>query len=133
MPMRIQHIFSEAADTSALARGKPEAFLAAIVSTAGWAAAGPLFGWSDAWQLVANTVTNVVTFLMVFVIQNSQNRDSAAIQAKLDEILRITSPHSQLTGIENLTQEEIEKIKKPERFMAARQRTVRRDGLTVSA
>jgi low affinity Fe/Cu permease len=71
--MRIQHIFSEAADTSALARGKPEAFLAAIVSTAGWAAAGPLFGWSDAWQLVANTATNIVTLPNGFHYSNSRD------------------------------------------------------------
>jgi low affinity Fe/Cu permease len=68
------------------------------------------FGWSDAWQLIANTVTSVVTFLMVFVIQDSQNRDSAAIQTKLDELIRVTSPASDLIGIEDLTQEEIEMI-----------------------
>jgi len=108
---RWETVFSDFADSVAFITGKPLIFLAALASTFLWMMTGPVFGWSDAWQLVANTVTNLVTFLMVFVIQNSQNRDSAAIQTKLDEVLRAVAPHTKLTGIEDLTQEEIEKIK----------------------
>jgi low affinity Fe/Cu permease len=103
--------FSNFADKAAFITGKPLVFLAALTMTVAWGASGPLFGWSDAWQLIANTVTNLATFLMVFVIQNSQNRDSAAIQAKLDEVLRTVAPNTDLTGIEDLTQEEINDIK----------------------
>jgi low affinity Fe/Cu permease len=74
-----------------------------------------MYGWSDAWQLVANTVTNVVTFIMVFVIQNSQNRDGAALQAKLDELIRSGSGSNELVGIEKLTKEEIESLKRRNR------------------
>jgi low affinity Fe/Cu permease len=104
-------IFGNFADRAAFITGKPPVFLVALAITIGWGVSGPFFGWSDAWQLVANTVTNVATFLMVFVIQNSQNRDSAAIQTKLDEVLRAVAPHTNLTGIEDLTQEEIKEIK----------------------
>jgi len=106
-----EKIFSNFADKAAFITGKPLIFLAALAMTVAWGVSGPLFGWSDAWQLVANTVTNLATFLMVFVIQNSQNRDSAAIQAKLDEVLRTVAPNTDLTGIEDLTQEEIKDIK----------------------
>jgi low affinity Fe/Cu permease len=109
--MRIGKSFSSLAHAVAQNSGKPEAFLVVFLLTIAWLIAGPIYGWSDAWQLVANTVTNVVTFLMVFVIQNSQNRDSAAVQAKLDELIRSSSAKNELVGIEELTQEEIEGIK----------------------
>jgi low affinity Fe/Cu permease len=103
--------FSALADNTARVTGKPFVFIGACLVTAIWLATGPFLGWSDAWQLIANTVTSVVTFLMVFVIQDSQNRDSAAIQTKLDELIRVTSPDSNLIGIEDLTHDEIELIK----------------------
>jgi low affinity Fe/Cu permease len=70
--------------------GRPVAFLAALVSIVVWALMGPLFGYSDTWQLVINTATTIVTFLMVFVIQNTQNRDTAAMHIKIDELIRVT-------------------------------------------
>ena len=70
-----------------------------------WAASGPIFRFSDTWQLVINTGTTIVTFLMVFLIQNTQNRDGAAIQAKLDELIRVTAASNLLIGIEHLTEE----------------------------
>jgi low affinity Fe/Cu permease len=76
-----------------------------------WAITGPLFRWSDTWQLVINTGTTIVTFLMVFLIQNSQNRDSAAIQVKLDELIRVSAARNSLVGIEHLTDDELEDIR----------------------
>jgi low affinity Fe/Cu permease len=73
---------------------------------------GPVFSYSDTWQLVMNTWTNVATFLMVFLIQNSQNRDSSALQAKIDELIRTSAARNSFVGIENLTPEEIESIRK---------------------
>ena len=75
-----------------------------------WASTGPLFGFSDTWQLVINTSTTIVTFLMVFLIQNTQNRDNAAIQAKLDEIIRTSDSDNRFIGIEHLSDEELEAI-----------------------
>lgn len=72
---------------------------------------GALFGFSDTWQLVINTGTTIVTFLMVFLIQNSQNRDSAAIQVKLDELIRVSVAHNSFVGIEHLTDDELEDIR----------------------
>jgi low affinity Fe/Cu permease len=76
-----------------------------------WAITGPLFQYSDTWQLVINTGTTIVTFLMVFLIQNSQNRDSAAIQVKLDELIRVSTAKNSFVGIEHLTDEELEEIR----------------------
>ena len=109
--MSIAESFTEVADFIARASGRPVAFAMAVASTAFWLSAGPVFAFSDTWQLIANTSTSVITFLMVFVIQNSQNRDTAAIQAKLDELIRATEGHEALVGVEDRTQEEIEHIK----------------------
>jgi low affinity Fe/Cu permease len=88
------------------------AFLAALCVVVLWAMTGPRFGWSDTWQLVINTGTTIVTFLMVFLIQNSQNRDAAAMQAKLDEVIRaLDNARGQFIGIEHLTDSQIEDIR----------------------
>jgi low affinity Fe/Cu permease len=76
-----------------------------------WAVTGPVFQYSDTWQLIINTGTTIVTFLMVFLIQNSQNRDSAAIQVKLDELIRVGEVRNDFVGIEHLTEEEIEELR----------------------
>src|ERR1041384_7392804 len=94
------------------AAGQPLAFVIALATIIVWGITGPLFGYSDTWQLVVNTATTIVTFLMVFLIQNSQNRDAAAMQAKLDELLRaIDKARGQFIGIEHLTDAQIEKIR----------------------
>jgi low affinity Fe/Cu permease len=76
-----------------------------------WAISGPFFGFSDTWQLVINTGTTIVTFLMVFLIQNSQNRDAAAIQVKLNELIRVSKVHNSFVGLERLSDDEIEEIR----------------------
>jgi low affinity Fe/Cu permease len=105
--------------------GAPWAFSIALVMTVVWAVSGPVFGFSDAWQLVANTVTNVVTFLMVFIIEASQNRDTKATQLKLDELLRaITNARSSLINLESLSDEEMDGLQR--QFEALRRRAVSR-------
>ena len=92
--------------------GQPVAFVGAFALIVIWGITGPIFGYSDTWQLVINTATTIVTFLMVFLIQNSQNRDAAAMQAKLDELLRaVAKARGDFIGIEHLTDAEIEKIR----------------------
>lgn len=96
----------------AFAAGQPLAFVTAVGLIVIWGFTGPLFHYSDTWQLVVNTATTIVTFLMVFLIQNSQNRDAAAMQAKLDEIIRaIDDARGQFIGIEHKTEREIERIR----------------------
>ncbi|MDX3910187.1 MAG: low affinity iron permease family protein [Sphingobium sp.] len=93
--------------------GQPLAFIIALLIVIVWAVTGPLFRWSDTWQLVINTGTTIVTFLMVFLIQNAQNRDASAMQAKLDELLRASEgARNQFIGIEHLTEAQLEEIKK---------------------
>jgi low affinity Fe/Cu permease len=90
--------------------GRPITFLACILIVVVWAACGPVFHYSDTWQLIINTGTTIVTFLMVFLIQNTQNRDNAALQAKLDELIRVTQAKNEFIGIEHLSDKELEDI-----------------------
>src|ERR1700761_1097816 len=107
----MKRTFSDLATTVDQLSGRPLAFIVALLLIATWALTGPLFHFSDTWQLIINTSTTIITFLMVFVIQNTQNRDGAAIQAKLDELIRVSSARNSLIGIETLTQDEIEEIR----------------------
>ena len=108
----MRRIFEQIAGRVAAAAGRPLAFILALTIVLVWAISGPLFGWSDTWQLVINTGTTIVTFLMVFLIQNQQNRDGAAIQAKLDEIIRaVGHARNRFIGIEHLTEAELERIR----------------------
>jgi low affinity Fe/Cu permease len=90
--------------------GRPIVFLACVMIVIVWAVSGPVFKFSDTWQLVINTGTTIVTFLMVFLIQNTQNRDNAALQAKLDELIRSSTAKNRFIGIEHLTDAELEDI-----------------------
>ena len=108
----MDRIFTALATRIASAAGQPLSFVLAFGLILVWGVSGPLFGYSDTWQLVINTGTTIVTFLMVFLIQNSQNRDAAAMQAKLDELLRaVDKAREQFIGIEHLTDQQIELIR----------------------
>ncbi len=90
--------------------GKPVTFVAAVVLIVVWAVTGPFFGFSETWQLVVNTGTTIITFLMVFVLQNSQNRDGEAVQAKLDELILSSQAANEFIGIEKLDEEQLRKL-----------------------
>jgi low affinity Fe/Cu permease len=103
---RIAHVLSDAF-------GAPWAFFVAAVFILVWAVTGPMFGFSNGWQLIANTITNTVTFLMVFIIQSSQNRDTKATQLKLDELLRaIGNARSSLINLESLSDDEMDNLQR---------------------
>ena len=105
--------FTRLATIISTAAGQPLSFVMAVMIIVVWGVTGPLFHFSDTWQLVVNTGTTIVTFLMVFLIQNSQNRDGAAMQAKLDELLRaVDKAREQFIGVEHLTEREIEMIRR---------------------
>ncbi len=105
-------IFNQAAKWIARTTGHPGAFIGAVGLIILWAATGPLFGFSDTWQLVINTTTTIVTFLMVFLIQNTQNRDSEAMQVKVDELIRaIGGARNTLLNLEEMDEEEINAVR----------------------
>src|SRR3954447_17974372 len=107
----MRRFFNWWATKTSAAAGHPLTFTIAVGIVLVWAITGPLFHYSDTWQLVINTGTTIVTFLMVFLIQNSQNRDGAAIQVKLDELILVSTAHNSFVGIEHLTDEELEEIR----------------------
>ena len=117
-------LFGDIASQTSQAAGRALTFLIAVGVVVVWAVTGPIFQYSDTWQLVINTGTTIVTFLMVFLIQNSQNRDSAAIQVKLDELIRVGTVQNAFVGIEHLTDGELEEI----RTRCERRATVERLG-----
>ena len=121
--------FTRFAKRTAQLSGRPPAFGLAAGLVVLWGISGPLFGFSETWQLVINTGTTIVTFLMVFLIQNTQNRDNAALQAKLDELIRVSRAKNEYIGIEHLSDKELEHIlaaleqNRPHIFARARART----------
>ncbi len=109
---RTKHRFTKFARHVAATSGHPASFVAALVLIALWGVSGPLFGFSDTWQLVINTGTTIVTFLMVFVIQNTQNSDTEAMQIKLDELIKVSAKaNNALLRLEELDPDELERIK----------------------
>lgn len=120
-PLKDRGAFRRFARNSARWSGSPWAFALACAVIAAWLITGPIFRFSDTWQLVINTATTIVTFLMVFLIQNTQNRDSIAMQLKLDELIRATKGcHNAVLDIEELSEEELDKIKKGYSVLAKR-------------
>ena len=113
MPLEfaMEKLFAQSANKVSIWSGKPITFLACCLIVVVWAVTGPVFGFSDTWQLVINTGTTIITFLMVFLIQNTQNRDGAAIQAKLDELIRVSEARNRFIGIEHLTDSEVEQYR----------------------
>lgn len=103
--------FNKIAHRTSQIAGRASTFLIATSVIFIWAVTGPIFRYSDTWQLIINTGTTIVTFLMVFLIQNSQNRDSAAIQVKLDELIRVSTAKNSFVGIEHLTDDELDEIR----------------------
>jgi len=103
-------LFAKFANATAKATGSPVAFLLCVAAVVIWAVSGPVFKFSETWQLVINTGTTIVTFLMVFLIQNTQNRDGVALQTKLDELIRASDAMDEFMGIEKLTDKELEAL-----------------------
>src|SRR5690348_14904419 len=112
--------FSHAAHWTARQCGRAGVFMAAVGLIIAWALTGPLFHYSDTWQLIINTSTTIVTFLMVFLLQNTQNRDTAAIQLKLDELIRANqNARNMMLCLEDLSEEELRKVKATFEALAA--------------
>ena len=127
------HVFTKFAKWTARITGKPITFISAVVIILIWAATGPLFHFSDTWQLVINTGTTIITFLMVFLIQNTQNRDTEALQLKLDELIRSSrAARNEVLNLEELDDDELDEIRKEyyELAQAAHQELDERKGKT---
>jgi low affinity Fe/Cu permease len=106
----LDRLFGNFANAVSRAAGSPIAFLLCVASVVVWAASGPVFGFSENWQLVINTGTTIVTFLMVFLIQNTQNRDASALQTKLDELIHTSDAEDDFMGIEKLSDKELDAL-----------------------
>ena len=108
----MNNLFACFAQAAARQAGRAHTFVLALTVIVVWAISGPMFGWSDTWQLVINTGTTIVTFLMVFLIQNTQNRDTEALQIKIDELIRVNEQaRNRLLAIEDLSDKELDQIK----------------------
>ncbi|MDZ4864215.1 MAG: low affinity iron permease family protein [Gemmatimonadota bacterium] len=128
-PSTTRSRFTSFAKATARATGRPLAFILAVSVIVVWLVTGPLFKFSDTWQLVINTGTTIITFLMVFLIQNTQNRDAEAVQVKLDELLRSTAgAHNALLDLEELEEREIDQIRAGYARLAERARADLRRG-----
>lgn len=128
-PAKPSSWFARLAKKMSKVAGRPPAFLLAVFVVLAWLCSGPFFGFSDTWQLVINTGTTIVTFLMVFLIQNAQNRDSEAVQVKLDELLRVTmGAHNALLDLEELEERELDRIQRSYKALAERARQELREG-----
>ena len=122
-PTRSRSWFTRLTKWTAHATGRPLTFLLASLTIVVWALTGPLFGFSDTWQLVINTSTTIVTFLMVFLIQSTQNRDSEATQVKLDEIIRaIGNAKNELLDLEELEEKDLDRIRESYEELARKAR-----------
>jgi low affinity Fe/Cu permease len=121
--MNYKILFTRFAKQVARAAGHPLTFIGAVGVVVLWIVSGPLFGFSDTWQLVINTGTTIITFLMVFLIQNTQNRDTAALQIKLDELIRVSrAAHNALLDLEELDEEQLERIRRTYQVLAEKAR-----------
>src|SRR5438132_2107036 len=129
-PSSISKFFGNLANQTSLAAGRASTFLVAASVVVVWGISGPTFQFSDTWQLIINTGTTIVTFLMVFLIQNTQNRDAKAMQLKLDEIIRaLKKARNELVDLEDLSDEELKKLE--DQFKQLRQKA-ERDGTQLS-
>ena len=109
--MSAYRFFSDFSNAIARGSGRPIAFVAALALIVIWAVTGPFFGFSETWQLVVNTATTIITFLMVFVLQNTQNRDGEALHAKLDELILSSNAENRFIEAERLTEDEIRRLR----------------------
>ena len=129
MPMRTTSRFGRLARLTAHAMGQPVAFGTALAIIILWAISGPIFGFSDTWQLIINTGTTIITFLMVFIIQNTQNRDAEAMHIKLDELIRaMDQAQNALLNLEELEEDDLERIRANYLRLAEDARIELRDG-----
>ncbi|HEY9011330.1 MAG TPA: low affinity iron permease family protein [Devosia sp.] len=110
--MSASRLFSDFSNAIARGSGRPITFVAAVLLIVVWAISGPIFGFSETWQLVINTATTIVTFLMVFVLQNTQNRDGEALHAKLDELILVSNAENRFIEAERLTEDEIRRLRR---------------------
>ena len=117
-------LFTELAKWASRTTGRPTTFMLAALTIVVWAVTGPIFGYNETWQLVINTGTTIITFLMIFLIQNTQNRDTAAIQIKLDELIRaMEGAHNALLDLEQLTEGDLNRLRERYIALAAAART----------